>query len=85
MLESNETVLTAEQGSEIRDRLRSSGSGGGKKKGGQGTAGTEVTIMNVTDASQVAEAIAGNPSIILNAINSQLPVIRQMVQSGNRM
>lgn len=83
MLEKDETVLTAEQGTEIRDRLRKSasrkpGSGGG---GGQGTG---VTILNVTDASQVTEAIAANPDIVINAINRRLPAVRRLVQGGER-
>jgi hypothetical protein len=82
MLERDETVLTAEQGTEIRDRLRKTAS---RRPGsGSGSGSTGVTILNVTDASQVTEAIAANPDIIVNAINRRLPAVRRLVQGGER-
>jgi hypothetical protein len=84
MLEKNETVLTAEQGTEIRDRIRGAAMGRKGGAGGSGGGGTPVTILNVTDPGQVAEAIASNPDVILNAINSRLPQVKRMLQSGDR-
>jgi len=83
MLEKDETVLTAEQGSEIRTRLRQ---GARARSGGRGagTGGSAVTILNVTDANQVNDAIAANPDIILNAINRRQAAVRRVIQGDRR-
>jgi phage-related protein len=79
MLEDGETVLTAEQGAAIRDRLRKSASRQSSGGATNRSTGQEVTIMNVQDPNQVSEAIAANPDIILNAINKNLPAVKRML------
>lgn len=83
MLEKDETVLTQEQSSEIRTRLRAGArAAGGGKSAGSGS--TPVTILNVTDASQITDAIAANPDVIVNAINRRQAAVKRVLQGDRR-
>ncbi len=78
-VERGETILTRKRAEELENQLSSRQSGGKKDKGGTG-----VTILNVTDASQVLDVIASNPDAIVNAISRRQPAVRSIVSSKER-
>lgn len=78
-VEKGETVLTRKRAAELEDQLSARQNGGKKTGGGQG-----VTIMNITDASQVLDTIAANPDAIVNAISKRQPMVRKIVSNKER-
>jgi tape measure domain-containing protein len=75
-----ETILTRRRAEEVEERLRrAKGGETGRRDSGKGT-----TILNVLDPSHVADAIAANPDIIVNAMSKRLPQVRRLATSKER-
>jgi len=74
----NETILTRRRSEELEMELSESRNGGSQASQG----GTPVQILNVTDPAQVADAIAANPDMIVNAISRRAPAVRSMIMRG---
>lgn len=79
----NETILTRARSDELEMELSEQRTGGGRGQGA-GEGGQPVQILNVTDQSQVADAIAANPDLIVNAISRRMPAVRNMIINNRK-
>ena len=74
----NETILTRKRSEELEMQLSQKGDSGG------GSGGQPVQILNVTDQSQVSDALAANPDMIVNAISKRMPAVRNMILNNRK-
>lgn len=82
-VERGESILTRKRAKELEMELAAQrGEKGGQKQGQQGG---EATIINVFDRNEIADAVVARPDAVVNAISRQLPAVRKMVMSGNRL
>lgn len=76
-VEKGETILTRARARDIDLELRAAKGERQKAEGGQA-----ITMMNITDRSEIADAVASNPDAVVNAISRSLPAVQKLVLRG---
>lgn len=79
-VEKGESILTRKRAKEIEMELVEAR--GDRNKSAAG--GQPVTIMNLQDPNEIADAVVNNPGAVVNAISKSLPAVRRMVLQGER-
>lgn len=80
-VEKGESILTRKRAKELEMELAAQRGDKQQQQGGT----SEATIINVLDRQEIADAVARRPDAVVNAISRQLPAVRKMVLSGQRM
>lgn len=80
-VERGESILTRKRAKELEMELAAQRG----EKGTQSSQGNQATIINVTDRKEMADAVVAHPESVMNVISRQLPAVRKMVMSGNRL
>lgn len=81
-VERGESILTRKRAKELEMELSAQR---GDRSGQKGGGGNEATIINVFDRNEIADAVVARPDAVVNAISRQLPAVRKMVMSGQRL
>lgn len=82
-VERGESILTRKRAKELEMELAAQR--GDRSSRSKGSGGNEATIINVFDRNEIADAVVARPDAVVNAISRQLPAVRKMVMSGQRL